>query len=221
MSVRGFSIFAAVLTVGAVGVWLWSGKDGSFPTGPAMGEKPAGADISRQSPGSVVPDPASSAAPLTPGAGLADAPPEPVKPAEPIRVASSVVPGMPMVRGGSSPQRPPAAAGPAGVGVASPAERDAHAKSELTKVQAMLRDFRTRMGENPVGSNAEIMKAVMGGNSAGATLGPPEGQEVNEAGELLDMWGTPIFFHQLSKKSMEVHSAGPDRKMWTADDVQL
>ena len=83
----------------------------------------------------------------------------------------------------------------------------------------MLRDFRTRMGENPVGSNAEIMKAVMGGNEVKARLGPPEGQELNEQGELLDHWGTPYFFHQLSKNSTEVRSAGPDRKMWTSDDL--
>lgn len=83
----------------------------------------------------------------------------------------------------------------------------------------MLRDFRTRMGENPVGSNAEIMKALMGGNPVGARLGPIDGQGINEQGELVDRWGTPYFFHQLSKNSMEVRSAGPDRKMWTADDL--
>jgi hypothetical protein len=83
----------------------------------------------------------------------------------------------------------------------------------------MLRDFRTRIGENPVGTNAEIMQAVMGGNAAKATLGPPQGQGLNEHGELIDRWGTPYFFHQLSKDKMEVRSAGPDRVLWTGDDV--
>ena len=83
----------------------------------------------------------------------------------------------------------------------------------------MLRDFRTRMGENPVGSNAEIMQALMGGNSAGARLGPSSEQSLNAEGELVDRWGTPYFFHQLSKSSMEIRSAGPDRRMWTADDL--
>ena len=83
----------------------------------------------------------------------------------------------------------------------------------------MLRDFRTRMGENPVGSNAEIMQALMGGNSAGARLGPSSGQSLSADGELVDRWGTPYFFHQLSKNSMEIRSAGPDRRMWTADDL--
>ena len=85
----------------------------------------------------------------------------------------------------------------------------------------MLRDFRTRMGENPVGSNAEIMRALMGGNSAGANLGPPAGQNLSAGGELVDRWGTPYFFHQLGKNSMEIRSAGPDKQMWTADDQIL
>jgi len=35
----------------------------------------------------------------------------------------------------------------------------------------------------------------------------------------VDPWGTPYFFHQLSGKEMEIHSAGPDKMMWTADDL--
>ena len=83
----------------------------------------------------------------------------------------------------------------------------------------MLLDFRTRLGQNPVGSNAEIMKSIMGGNEAKAMLGPPSGQSLNEQGELVDRWGTPYFFHQLSKDTMEIRSAGPDGQMWTSDDL--
>lgn len=83
----------------------------------------------------------------------------------------------------------------------------------------MFGDFRARLGGNPVGSNAEIMKAVMGDNPARARLGPPAGQTINGKGELVDRWGTPYFFHQLSKTEMEIRSAGPDRVMWTSDDL--
>ena len=38
-------------------------------------------------------------------------------------------------------------------------------------------------------------------------------------GELIDRWGTPFFFHQLSREFMQVRSAGPDRRHFTADDV--
>ena len=59
----------------------------------------------------------------------------------------------------------------------------------MDKVSLMIRDFRTLDGTNPVGTNAEIMKAVMGGNFKRAMLGPPEGQNLNANGELVDRWG--------------------------------
>jgi hypothetical protein len=92
---------------------------------------------------------------------------------------------------------------------------------ELDKIHRMIRDFHTLMGQNPVGTNAEIMAAVMGKNPKQATLGPPEGQQLNAKKELIDPWGTPYFFHQLSGDVMEIHSAGPDRIFGTADDLTL
>ena len=90
---------------------------------------------------------------------------------------------------------------------------------ELDQVNLMFRNYRTLFGDNPTGSNIEIMKAIMGDNPKGSKLGPPEGMQLNSAGELIDQWGTPFFFHQLSARQMEIRSAGPDRKLWTADDV--
>jgi len=98
-------------------------------------------------------------------------------------------------------------------------EPDPQAVIDLNKVSRMFRDFRTLTGVNPVGSNAEMMRAVMGDNPKHATLGPPEGLSLNGDGELVDRWGTPYFFHQLSADFMEIRSAGPDKKMWTGDDV--
>lgn len=82
----------------------------------------------------------------------------------------------------------------------------------------MFRDYRTLMGQNPVGTNAEIMHQINGGNPKGATL-MHEGQQLNGTGELVDQWGTPYFFHQMSAIHMDITSAGPDRKLGTADDV--
>jgi hypothetical protein len=92
---------------------------------------------------------------------------------------------------------------------------------DIEQVHGMLRDFRTAFGENPVGTNAEIVAALNGGNPRQARLGPPEGQGLNGNGELVDRWGTPYFFHQLDGMHMEIHSAGADRIMGTADDVVM
>ena len=95
---------------------------------------------------------------------------------------------------------------------------DQEAMIEIDKVSLMIRDYRTIAGENPVGTNAEIMAAVMGANAKQAKLGPPKGMSLNEKGELLDRWGTPYFFHQVSRDHMEIRSAGPDKILWTGDD---
>lgn len=91
---------------------------------------------------------------------------------------------------------------------------------EIDKISIMLRDYRTLMVTNPVGSNAEIMASIIGGNPKKARLGPPEGLRLNEKGELIDAWGTPYFFHQMSAMNMEITSAGPDRKFGTSDDIK-
>jgi hypothetical protein len=93
------------------------------------------------------------------------------------------------------------------------------AAPDFDKISIMFRNFRTLTGENPTGTNAEIMAAILGGNPKGAKLGPPEGQELNADGELIDRWGSPYFFHQLGKDRMEIRSAGPDKRMWNEDDI--
>lgn len=91
----------------------------------------------------------------------------------------------------------------------------------IDNVQFALRDFRSALKENPVGNNAEITKALLGDNLKQAKMDVPTGSKVSPDGELLDPWGTPYFFHQMGGDKMEVRSAGPDRVMWTKDDVQM
>ena len=73
---------------------------------------------------------------------------------------------------------------------------------------------------NPVGNNAEITSSLNGSNPKQVKfIGAESGLQINDQGELVDPWGTPFFFHQRSAKEMEVRSAGPDKIMWTADDL--
>ena len=83
----------------------------------------------------------------------------------------------------------------------------------------MLTGYHTPTGENPVGTNAEIMAAIMDKNPRQAVLGPPDDLNLHVKGELVDEWGTPYFFRQLSRDVVEIHSAGPDKVMGTADDT--
>ena len=80
--------------------------------------------------------------------------------------------------------------------------------------------YTSMFGGNPVGTNPQITRALNGENPKGVRFLKPEaGLRVNGQGELVDGWGTPFFFHQLSGTDMEIRSAGPDRKMWTSDDL--
>ena len=88
-------------------------------------------------------------------------------------------------------------------------------------IQFALRDYRTALGGNPVGTNAEITGSLLGNNLKQVKIPLPDGATVNGTGEMCDPWGTPLFFHQQSGTKMEIRSAGPDRVMHTPDDVMM
>ncbi len=73
---------------------------------------------------------------------------------------------------------------------------------------------------NPVGENAEITAALTGENPLKLVIVRPDHPALNERRELVDRWGTPFRFHQVSAELMEVRTAGPDRKFGTGDDSQ-
>ena len=93
--------------------------------------------------------------------------------------------------------------------------------ADLRVVEGLMDAYRSNFHENPVGTNAEITAALMGRNRLHLALLPPNHPAVNLKGELCDRWGRPFFFHQLSGTRMEIRSSGPDKKLWTDDDVVL
>jgi hypothetical protein len=128
------------------------------------------------------------------------------------------------------------AASPAGAGSTSPNELASRAASPsptpaagevqnlppltvLDKARVAIHNYNSAFGENPVGTNPEITAALMGKNPKQINfITSDSGLRVNANGEMVDAYGTPFFFHQLSGQEMEIRSAGEDRKMWTFDD---
>jgi hypothetical protein len=94
-------------------------------------------------------------------------------------------------------------------------------EQELQQVSFSIENFRKSLGSNPVGSNAEIAASLLGDNDKKLQIGLPDGVKQNADGELVDRWTTPYFFHAQSATEMEIRSAGPDRKLWTDDDLQI
>jgi hypothetical protein len=90
----------------------------------------------------------------------------------------------------------------------------------LQNVERAVHQYGEMFGGNPVGTNPEITSQLSGDNPKHINfIAAQAGAHVNGSGELVDEWGTPYFFHQISGSEMEIHSAGPDKLMWTSDDL--
>lgn len=187
-------IAIAVAVLAVVGYWLGTRPD-SEPVSPG---KPAGQQPARESSGSTALPPA--AAPVAPPAAV------PAPAAAPVSAQPA---GAPPATTAKAPTIPRS--------VVTPEERPE--KIEADSIALNIRHYGQRFGGNPVGTNAEIVKQMMGDNEKRATYLPSQLQRLNPQGELIDRWGNPYFFHQLTSQQMEVRSAGPDRQMWTPDDI--
>jgi hypothetical protein len=115
---------------------------------------------------------------------------------------------------GAGDMNPPGSDAPA-----VPASADLPADRAMEALRTTLRNYGQRFKGNPVGNNAEITAALNGDNPRQAIFIDPAIHAINGRGELVDAWGTPYFFHQLSGMEMEIRSAGADRTLWTADDL--
>lgn len=191
---RNVAVAASLVLVGAAAFWWWRQPGPEpLPSPPPAVDRPA-------------PTPP-AAAPVNP-------------PATPPPSAATPSAGTP------APAAAPAATTP-------PAERshladrlnapDGTITQDAEIVLEVLQAWRTNFRQlgNPVGENREITAALTGKNRIDFAFIPADHPAINAQGELCDRWGTPFFFHQISGTRMEIRSAGPDRKLYTADDTVL
>jgi hypothetical protein len=102
----------------------------------------------------------------------------------------------------------------------TPLLRNEAALEDVQTVVMLLEEYRRAFGAMPVGeSNREIVRRMQGENPLGIAVLPGTHPSISAKGELLDRWGTPYRFHPESAWVTTVRSAGPDRKMWSSDDV--
>lgn len=70
-----------------------------------------------------------------------------------------------------------------------------------------------------MGANEEFAAALMGQNAAKEVFLRAPHACLNAKGQIVDRWGSPLFFHVRDRDRIDIRSAGPDREMWTADDL--
>jgi len=98
---------------------------------------------------------------------------------------------------------------------------DKSAEDKIHAVSEILYFYRQAFGgENPPGHNELVVSALIGENEKRTALIPENSPAIKD-GALVDQWGTPYWFHAISSKEMEVRSAGPDKELFTQDDLTL
>lgn len=93
---------------------------------------------------------------------------------------------------------------------------------DLEILREMLLAFTTSLKIGylpPLGDNVDITAALTGRNRRKQIVIPPDHPSIDSKGRLLDRWGTPYWFHPRAADSFDLRSAGPDRKLFTPDDI--
>ncbi|NOS70456.1 MAG: hypothetical protein HOP33_11055 [Verrucomicrobia bacterium] len=72
----------------------------------------------------------------------------------------------------------------------------------------------------PLSANEDWADLFRGRNGAHEEFLPAKHIAFNSEGQLIDRWATPLFFHALGGGRYEIRSAGPDKKLWTSDDLE-
>ncbi len=132
--------------------------------------------------------------------------------------AASTSSGSSGFSGGNSPAAPPVDPGNAAIAEElfspeNPPERD------LEIVEYFLDVMKKATGSNPIGLNSDITDTLTGGGDPRRSRVFPPNSKAVRGGEMVDRWGTPLWFHPNSGSQMEIRSAGPDKQLFTADDI--
>ena len=89
--------------------------------------------------------------------------------------------------------------------------RTAKFNDDVENLFVGLQKFKEHVGVYPMGSNAEVVKAMNGQNQKNVIILVGRKTEVNEKGEIVDPWGTPLRIY-FSDAGALVRSAGPNRR---------
>jgi hypothetical protein len=91
--------------------------------------------------------------------------------------------------------------------------RTAQFNNDVEDLFTALQKFKERVGSYPTGGNLEVSKALQGSNSKNVIIivGSAKKNNVNEKGEIVDPWGTPLRIY-FSDTGVLIRSAGPNRR---------
>lgn len=97
-------------------------------------------------------------------------------------------------------------------------------EQDLQYVERLLMSVRTLVKTQDPGRmavNEDVVDVLLGRNNYKIAFLPPSHPAINDAGQLIDRWNTPLFFHLEAADRLDVRSAGPDQTLFTPDDCYL
>lgn len=74
-----------------------------------------------------------------------------------------------------------------------------------------LQQYKERIGSYPVGSNAQVVQALLGNNAKNLIILVGRKKDLNSKGEFVDPWGTPLRIY-FAGEGILVRSAGPNKR---------
>ena len=83
-----------------------------------------------------------------------------------------------------------------------------------------LQKYKECVGTYPVGGNAEVAKALKGQNPKNVIILVGRKTELNDKGEFMDPWGTPIRIY-FSDTGILIRSAGPNRRFDDSSSMEF
>jgi hypothetical protein len=119
-----------------------------------------------------------------------------------VAAATNALLGETMLRGYADPNLPP--------------ENDLTLLARLMENSLLLLKS---AANRPLSANEDWADFWRGKNAAREEFLPAQHVVLNEQGQLIDRWQTPLFFHALGGGRYEIRSAGPDKVLWTDDDL--
>jgi hypothetical protein len=82
---------------------------------------------------------------------------------------------------------------------------------DVDNLFSALQKYRERVGTFPDGGNLEVAKALQGANSKNVIVIVGNKTTLNDKGEFVDPWGTPLRIY-FSNSGVLIRSAGPNRR---------
>jgi hypothetical protein len=89
--------------------------------------------------------------------------------------------------------------------------RTAKLSDDVGNLFAGLQQYKDHIGSYPIGGNSQVVKALLGHNPKNIIILVGRKTELNEKGEFVDPWGTPLKIY-FADNNVLVRSAGPNRR---------